>query len=66
MQFGHKYLSMPDDIARVLKCNFINIIWYGNLQVEITRPPAAVNKSLSDNDNNAMIFTVLPNTVHCI
>jgi len=56
---------MPDDIARVLKCNFINIIWYGNLQVEITRSPAIASKSLSDHDNNAMFFTVLPNTVHC-
>jgi len=55
---------MPDDIVRVLKCNFINIVWYGNIQVKITRPPAAASKSLSDYDNNAMSFSVLLNTAH--
>lgn len=56
---------MPDDIVRVFKCNFINIIWYGNIQVKITRLPARANKSLSDYDNNAMSFSVLPNTAYC-
>ena len=66
MQFGHKYLSMPDDIARVLKCNFINIIWYGNEHVKPSLPVATANKCLSDHDNNAMFFPVLPNTDYCL
>jgi hypothetical protein len=56
---------MPDDFMGVAESNLVNVIRYGNIQVEFSPGFVAADQYFSNRDNNTATFPTLLNATHC-
>jgi len=52
---------MPDDFMGVAESNLVNVIRYGNIQVEFSPSSIAADQYFSNQDNNTATFPTLFN-----
>ena len=57
---------MPDDFVRVAESNLVNVIRYGNIQVEASASSVVADQYFSNQDNNTATFPTLFNATHGI
>jgi len=57
---------MPDDFMGVAESNLVNVIRYGNIQVEFSPSSIAADQYFSNQDNNTATFPTLFNATHGI
>ena len=57
---------MPDDFMGVAESNLVNVIRYGNIQVEFSPSSVAADQYFSNQDNNTTTVPTLFNANHGI
>ena len=57
---------MPYDFVGLAESNLVNVVRYGNIQVEFSPCSATADQYLSNEDNNTATFPTLFNATHGI